>query len=864
MAEQNPIKYSDLIAPDDSIEKLIGQLENLNKVYQGVTDEVKANAAQMAASLRSVSGATEQGRQSTRGATQEADRLSKAYKDLAFARSETARQIAELKQQQKEENQITKLNVQLNNSAAGSYNALSAQYRLNKIALNNLTEEERKTLPYAKKLEEETKNIYDQMKRLQEATGKFSLNVGNYENAINNVIGVQSKWFQGMQQLGALFEGGFSAGVKAAGTAVAGFGKQLLALLANPIVATIAAITAAFMALAKGISTSEENTMALQRVMAPFQRVLSGVLNILQTAAGWVLKFAEGFEDAAFAVSRFLEKIPLVGKYIKDANDAIKNNVDLVKAEQQLTLERRKNTEKQAQLEQNVAKWRKEAEQSNDPKKRLELLKRAELTQERISLNNIKLEKENVRILEAKARMSQNDKKTNEELTQARVRLTQAETEYYQKTMRLASKKRSIENSMNGGGGGKTGNAQVQQANDTAKELQAALRAQQDAELALMEDGFDKERAKTIIQYDRQIEDLKNHLSDEVGIRKAQIATIAALEQQKWNKLADISDKEMKAATDAETKDYNMRIKATDDLINKKKNAEQKELEEEKEIREAMKDAIKDSVDFALNCVSQLIEGYVRAAEAKRQLADEDVDRAQKALELELEARAQGYANNVEEARRELELAKQTQQKALAQEKRAQQAQQAIDTATQVSSLITASANIWKSLSGIPVVGVGLAIAALAVMWGSFAASKVMAAQVAGSGTENYGEGTVELLDGGSHQSGNDIDLGRKKDGTRRRAEGGEYFAVINKRNSRRYRDLIPQVINSLNDGTFAEKYMGAYGNGVNVNVQQQPDLSGLSRDVRLIREQGETSESLDGNGNTVMRYKNLRRIIRK
>ena len=151
MAEQNPIKYSDLIAPDDSIEKLIGQLENLNKVYQGVTDEVKANAAQMAASLRSVSGATEQGRQSTRGATQEADRLSKAYKDLAFARSETARQIAELKQQQKEENQITKLNVQLNNSAAGSYNALSAQYRLNKIALNNLTEEERKTLPYAKK-----------------------------------------------------------------------------------------------------------------------------------------------------------------------------------------------------------------------------------------------------------------------------------------------------------------------------------------------------------------------------------------------------------------------------------------------------------------------------------------------------------------------------------------------------------------------------------------------------------------------------------------------------------------------------------------------------------------------------------------
>jgi hypothetical protein len=140
-----------------------------------------------------------------------------------------------------------------------------------------------------------------------------------------------------------------------------------------------------------------------------------------------------------------------------------------------------------------------------------------------------------------------------------------------------------------------------------------------------------------------------------------------------------------------------------------------------------------------------------------------------------------------------------------------------------------------------------------------------MAHQAAGSGTEEYGEGTVELLEGGSHQSGNDIDLGRKKDGTRRRAEGGEYFAVINKRNSRKYRNLIPEVINALNDGTFAEKYMGAYGNtGVNVNVGGTPDLSILQGDVRRIREQGESNSFTDGNGNTVMQYKNLRRMIRK
>ena len=51
---------------------------------------------------------------------------------------------------------------------------------------------------------------------------------------------------------------------------------------------------------------------------------------------------------------------------------------------------------------------------------------------------------------------------------------------------------------------------------------------------------------------------------------------------------------------------------------------------------------------------------------------------------------------------------------------------------------------------------------------GEFAASKIKAAQLAKQtggtgGTETYGDGTVELLEGGSHQSGNDIDLGTNR-----------------------------------------------------------------------------------------------------
>ena len=241
------------------------------------------------------------------------------------------------------------------------------------------------------------------------------------------------------------------------------------------------------------------------------------------------------------------------------------------------------------------------------------------------------------------------------------------------------------------------------------------------------------------------------------------------------------------------------------------------------------------------------------------------MDAAKKALDAEIEARNAGYANNVEVAQKELELARKNQEKALRESEKAQRAQLAIDTITQTSSLITATANIWKALSGIPGIGPALALTAITTMWGSFAAAKIKAAQVTRQ-SEKYGEGTVELLQGGSHASGHDIDLGTKPDGTRRRAEGGEYFAVINKRNSRRYGRLIPDVINAFNNGTFADKYQKANAAMDGYAVQLfggRTDVSALERDVAAIREQGDHSEYVDGRGNTVIRYKNLTRKIK-
>lgn len=288
--------------------------------------------------------------------------------------------------------------------------------------------------------------------------------------------------------------------------------------------------------------------------------------------------------------------------------------------------------------------------------------------------------------------------------------------------------------------------------------------------------------------------------------------------------------------------------------------------EEYQDFVSAVDNALKTSMGFMDDWMDKRLEMAKIAVEA----AEKEVQAAQKVLDFEMEARANGYANRVETARKELDLEREQHRKALEEQRRLQNEQLLLDSISQASSLVTATANIWEAMTkGTGILGPGLAIAATALLWGSYAASKVKAAQLTKMQSEQYGEGTVELLEGGSHASGHDIDLGVKKDGTRRRAEGGEFFAVINRRNSRKYRNVIPDVINSFNDGTFGEKYynanaaMGNFALGL-LAGGSPTDVSKLERDVRAIREQGDEHRYIDSMGNTIIRYKNLTRKIQK
>lgn len=279
--------------------------------------------------------------------------------------------------------------------------------------------------------------------------------------------------------------------------------------------------------------------------------------------------------------------------------------------------------------------------------------------------------------------------------------------------------------------------------------------------------------------------------------------------------------------------------------------------------------ALSEATNIILENIKAIADAEVEAAEKAVEAAEKRVEAAQSAYDAEVEGRNNGYANNVATAKKELQQEKKNQMQKQKLLEEAQRRQEAINTVVQASSLITASANLWSSFSSIPIVGPALAIAAIAAMWTSFAAAKIKAAQVTKAASQEYGEGGFEILEGGSHASGNDIDLHTKNSkGKNMRAEGGEAMAIINRRSTRRYRRMLPQIVDSINKGTFEEKFSQAFKTGEelsqNIVYQNQTaDLSQLEEDVRALKRNSEQQYYAMPDGSYIEKRKNVLRRVR-
>lgn len=1013
---ENPIKYSDLIVADDSITKLIQQLKELMTTYNGTAEDIKKQATELAAKLREVNGATEQGRQSIKGGASDAEKLARAYEKNAFAQSETAKELARVNEETRQLNNINKLAAKAEidmskaaqdvtknvNLQTASYNKLSATYSLMKIRLNAMEQAGKGASEEYKRLAASAKQIYERMDELQRATGKFTLNVGNYEQSILNAIGANNVFARSIVELGKGGEEASKAMVQIS-SATKAFGQTLTALLANPAFLSLAGVAGAvgafkwFYDYNNGIKEATKLTMEftgmglenakqfrdeIQGVADVFNQEFKPTLQAVDALAanfgiGWgealqvvkdgfvagadlngdflskLQRYPQYFNEAGLSASQFvailtetrsgiftdkgLEAIKMANTRIRELSDQTKEALDNIgisskQVEQDLQSGARNTFDIVQEVAAKLSELPGSSQIVGETLKEVFGKKGADAGLALVrSLKDI-----NTNLDEVKSQTGELGR-LNEELIASETELNKAISHAFDITggsfetlttkaqvwfntalgwlVKIADTIRLIIGFIGGGfsgagadeqlarlraigevwsgnaeavqeynaavsggtggtttttgTGGSTGGTGGKGGTDKAAEEAAKKRAEALQYIADKEKEREQSRLAFLQQFIQlRLQTVEKGSSDEYALLMHQLELKKQIDmasaQNDYDVLAAM-DRYNQEKLNIEKKYYDSREKAAIQSMNKLKAIIDKENQErgEKEVErnEAFKQSMSDAYQFAIGQVQAYMDKRVEMAQQQVEQANTEVQVAQQALTAEIEAKNAGYASNVEMARKELAMAKENQKKALDEQAKAQKQQLAMQTITQAADLVSASAKIWAQL------GFPWAIPAIAVMWGSFAAAKIKALSMTKGSTEKYGDGTVELLDGGSHQSGNDIDLGRKKDGTRRRAEGGEYFAIINKRSSRKYRSLIPDIVNSLNSGTFTEKYMHAFpsADAIAVNVAGGgTDISGLSSDVRRIREQGERRTYTDAQGNVVMVYKNLtRRIVR-
>lgn len=982
------IRYSDLVIDDGAIQKLISELGQLRQTYERDVQAIIAASKAMKDAINGVggSGAGDGSSPLVRQASEveklkaKYDELNERYRKNDLAIEQYKARIAELQQQMKAEAKAQLENSQNARQAAESYNRLAALYTKLKIELNKYSQEEISNNKVLLDKQKQAEATMEKMKALQAATGRHTLDVGNYSKALNGLgLATQqivreapslamsfNQFFLAISNNIPIFTDAFKRVKEEMGstrialmqtlkslfswqTAMV-LGLTLLSKFGNEIIkwaGSVLGFGKAFDAAAEGLKAYNETMSKVSGQMAESSAELETYIYVLENGNKTE---AEQAEIVQLVNEKYARQIEYLGLNITDTQSLIDAKDKLINVLVR-EAEARGVLNKITELSGKIAE-RETSEEYAD------LVNKAEEAQRQL---NSALQTTNFqiigfwqdRLISANASLADYNKET-EVLIDHLGRLRDKALEINWGTL------------LGGDGGGGKGGKSVRN-----RDLEF-IRAAQDAALEATQESIFKETEAIRLEYTRRIEDLRTYLAEQRKLKEDEREITVAGETAILNQIKSlhlVMDKEIADAwfemlssqvgdltrtLDAETDAF---AKALDDMDRKAlksslgktvfgdKSAEKalqlKYQQRQSEIRLStfgdkdaqktqlrgaeieykegllelwQKDATKTTWEIerlrneiallkkeasdegemswfeklekkledklgkrglskitkaVQQAASYVMEQFQTIAQARVDLANTMVEQSQRELDAtkstldqEIEARNNGYANNVALAQQEYLEKQRINEQALAEQQAAVEAQERLNTVQQVVSLITASANIFSSLSSIPFgVGIPIAIGLIATMFGAFAAAKVQASQLA---AQTYGEGGTELLSGGSHQSGRDIPLGTMPDGRERRAEGGEYLAVINKRSSRRYGSVIPAVIDALNAGVFEQKYGNAFRGDAGIVVNVDGSTGAIERfHEDMKKAMGRKTETRLADGTRVITYGHTRKIIR-
>lgn len=452
------------------------------------------------------------------------------------------------------------------------------------------------------------KEVMESLVKEMDATKSAAEGINeNITTLIANGIGLNESTLKMIQGFTSL-----STVINVVKSAVIALLSQLAKLIANPIVAILTAISVVIMAVAKGIKSSEENTSRWNAVLAPLKMALDAVGKVLQIVASGILSVVEAGGKMMGWITKQLEKLPVLGKYVAEVNKENERYIAMAKEQAAIERDTRNLQVQNAKNALQIATLKAKAddELNVSAKERMEAIREANRLEEEASKKNYELAKRRYENLVQYNSMAENTVETNREIAQAEVEMYNALTEYQDKRGELLGREVSLANEIKSAEKEKSDAAKAASEKAAAikqKELEA-VRAAEDAMLTLVKDKREQARKEIELTYSRQIEDLRARLKTEsdltVKVQQAINDQIKALEQQKAAELQKLSEEELQKEIDNRIKLISLQLEAV------KKGSEQEyqlrmqqllaqrdaELAD-KELTEQMKLAIVDKYD---------------------------------------------------------------------------------------------------------------------------------------------------------------------------------------------------------------------------------------------------------------------------
>lgn len=490
--------------------------------------QIKAENSEALNAITKQKEAVEALRSSTKALETQNKELQKSMRELAKAGKEDTDEYAAMQKQVQANNTTIAANAEAVKAAnkvisdnsreiqnnmkiarenTDSIQAMRAQLSRMKDEYYSLSKAQRENESIGGALQKSIRDLNDEISDAEQSIGVFSRNVGNYESAINNAIGANSGF---LAQIKAMQDEAKATG-QSFGTVlvngIKGVGAAFKALLANPIVAVLAAVVAIVMKLVSAFKQNEEASRAMQVAMAPLKAVFNAIGQAIQAVVGVIAKLVEWAGQAAQAVAKFMERIPGIGDAIKEVNKEVERQVQLEKDKQALQDANRENSLKQAQTDAEIEKLKNDIDNKHN-----------KTTQERIAAadealrkakeqgdENIRLAKEELRIAQEVA--SQDKALSTEELDriqELKNAVFQAEQAKYARVNELSNMRKGVIDE------------ELAAEQEALKAREEAWKAYQDTVAAgteriyeltldLMQEGLDKEKAMRKKQYEEDL-----------------------------------------------------------------------------------------------------------------------------------------------------------------------------------------------------------------------------------------------------------------------------------------------------------------------------------------------------------------------